>query len=463
MAKYVFEPNQIADLKSEYDVIIVGSGATGLISAIQAAELGLKPVVFEKMDKLGGNSTRASSGMNAAETYVQLNHHVVDSFEDFYNDTYIGGGKQNNVELLKYFTSHAGLTIDWLKQHGIELEDLTITGAMNTTRTHRPNSQAPIGAYLVTSFLQIIEKMGIEVYNNVSVDKITRDDEKITGVVISDVNGNQHQVAGKAVLLATGGFGANKELIGQYRKDLTIYRTTNQEGATGDGLKLATDVGAALVDMDQIQVHPTVQQDNDHAFLIGEAIRGEGAILVNTDGNRFVNELDTRQKVTDAINEQDTKHAYLILDAEVVDHAPAVRFYDSIGMVVHGQTIDELANNIDVDADNLAKTIETWNQAVVNHDDQFGRKTGMNRQLNHPDFMAIHIAPAVHYTMGGIKINHYTQVLNQDDQAINGLFAAGETSGGLHGNNRIGGNSIAETVVFGRQAGQRIFKYIQEQ
>lgn len=463
MAKYVFQPNQIDDLKSAYDVVIVGSGATGLISAIQAAELGLKPVVFEKMDKLGGNSTRASSGMNAAETYVQLNHHVVDSFEDFYNDTYIGGGKQNNIELLKYFTSHAGLTIDWLKQHGIELEDLTITGAMNTTRTHRPNSQAPIGAYLVTSFLQIIEKMDIEVYNNVSVDKITRDDERITGVVISDGNGNQHQVAGKAVLLATGGFGANKELIGQYRKDLTSYRTTNQEGATGDGLKLATDVGAALVDMDQIQVHPTVQQDNDHAFLIGEAIRGEGAILVNTDGNRFVNELDTRQKVTDAINEQATKHAYLILDSEVVDHAPAVRFYDSIGMVVHGQTIDELAKNIDVDADNLAKTIETWNQAVVNHDDQFGRKTGMDRQLNHPDFMAIHIAPAVHYTMGGIKINHYTQVLNQDDQVINGLFAAGETSGGLHGNNRIGGNSIAETVVFGRQAGQRIFKYIQEQ
>lgn len=463
MAKYVFQPNQIDDLKSAYDVVIVGSGATGLITAIQAAELGLKPVVFEKMDKLGGNSTRASSGMNAAETYVQLNHHVVDSFEDFYNDTYIGGGKQNNVELLKYFTSHAGLTIDWLKQHGIELEDLTITGAMNTTRTHRPNSQAPIGAYLVTSFLQIIEKMGIEVYNNVSVDKITRDDEKITGVVISDENGNQHQVAGKAVLLATGGFGANKELIGQYRKDLTSYRTTNQEGATGDGLKLATDVGAALVDMDQIQVHPTVQQDNDHAFLIGEAIRGEGAILVNTDGNRFVNELDTRQKVTDAINEQATKHAYLILDAEVVNHAPAVRFYDSIGMVVHGQTIDELSKNIDVDADNLTQTIETWNQAVVNQDDQFGRKTGMDRQLNHPEFMAIHIAPAVHYTMGGIKINHYTQVLNQDDQVINGLFAAGETSGGLHGNNRIGGNSIAETVVFGRQAGQRIFKYIQEQ
>lgn len=463
MAKYVFQPNQIDDLKSAYDVVIVGSGATGLITAIQAAELGLKPVVFEKMDKLGGNSTRASSGMNAAETYVQLNHHVIDSFEDFYNDTYIGGGKRNNVELLKYFTSHAGLTIDWLKQHDIELEDLTITGAMNTTRTHRPNSQAPIGAYLVTSFLQIIEKMGIEVYNNVSVDKITRDDEKITGVVISDENGNQHQVAGKAVLLATGGFGANKELIGQYRKDLTSYRTTNQEGATGDGLKLATDVGAALVDMDQIQVHPTVQQDNDHAFLIGEAIRGEGAILVNTDGNRFVNELDTRQKVTDAINEQATKHAYLILDAEVVNHAPAVRFYDSIGMVVHGQTIDELAKNIDVDADNLTQTIETWNQAVVNQDDQFGRKTGMDRQLNHPEFMAIHIAPAVHYTMGGIKINHYTQVLNQDDQVINGLFAAGETSGGLHGNNRIGGNSIAETVVFGRQAGQRIFKYIQEQ
>ena len=460
MAKYIFHPNDIKELNDQYDVAIVGSGATGLISAIQAAELGLKPVVLEKMDKLGGNSTRASSGMNAAETSVQLQHHVVDSFQDFYNDTYIGGGKQNNVDLLKYFTEHAALTVDWLAQHDIKLDDLTITGAMNTKRTHRPSSQAPIGAYLVTSFLQIIEKMGIEVYNNVDVTKIDKNGADISGVEVKDADGNEHSITAGAGILATGGFGANKQLIGQYRDDLTHYRTTNQEGATGDGLKLATDVGAALVDMDKIQVHPTVQQDNDHAFLIGEAIRGEGAILVNTKGERFVNELDTRQKVTDAINQQDTKHAYLILDEEVVNHAQAVKFYDSMGMVIHGDTIEELAEKIGADEKTLADTIAKWNQAVESGKDDLGRTTGMSRQLTHPDYMAIHIAPAVHYTMGGIKINHFTQVLDDNDDVINGLFAAGETSGGLHGNNRIGGNSIAETVVFGRQAGQQVFKYL---
>lgn len=460
MAKYIFHPNDIKELNDQYDVAIVGSGATGLISAIQAAELGLKPVVLEKMDKLGGNSTRASSGMNAAETSVQLQHHVVDSFQDFYNDTYIGGGKQNNVDLLKYFTEHAALTVDWLAQHDIKLDDLTITGAMNTKRTHRPSSQAPIGAYLVTSFLQIIEKMGIEVYNNVDVTKIDKNGADISGVEVKDADGNEHSITAGAVILATGGFGANKQLIGQYRDDLTHYRTTNQEGAIGDGLKLATDVGAALVDMDKIQVHPTVQQDNDHAFLIGEAIRGEGAILVNTKGERFVNELDTRQKVTDAINQQDTKHAYLILDEEVVNHAQAVNFYDSMGMVIHGDTIEELAGKIGADEKTLADTIAKWNQAVESGKDDLGRTTGMSRQLTHSDYMAIHIAPAVHYTMGGIKINHFTQVLDDNDDVINGLFAAGETSGGLHGNNRIGGNSIAETVVFGRQAGQQVFKYL---
>lgn len=462
MAKYIFHPNDLKDIKPSYDVVIVGSGATGLISAIQAAELGLKPVVLEKMDKLGGNSTRASSGMNAAETSVQLKHHVVDSFTDFYNDTYVGGGKTNNVELLKYFTSHAALTVDWLTQHGIELDDLTITGAMQTKRTHRPSSQAPIGGYLVTNFLQIIEKMDIEVYNLVDVTKLTKDEDAISGVEFIDKDDNVHHITTNAVILATGGFGASKKIIGKYRKDLTHYRTTNQPGATGDGLQLAKQAGAALVDMNKIQVHPTVQQDNDHAFLIGEAIRGEGAILVDNQGKRFVNELDTRQAVTDAINQLPDKHAYLVLDQNVVDHAMAVKFYDSMGMVIHGDTVADLAKTIDVDATNLEDTVEKWNQAVASQHDELGRTTGMQRPLNKAPYLAIHIAPAVHYTMGGIKINHLTQVLNDHDDAIDGLYAAGETSGGLHGDNRIGGNSIAETVVFGRQAGQQVYRYISE-
>ncbi|MEJ6399885.1 flavocytochrome c [Nicoliella lavandulae] len=461
MDKNTFQPQSIDQLSDQYDLIIVGAGSTGLVAALQAHELGLKPVILEKMDRLGGNSNRASSGMNAAETETQLHHHIVDSYEAFYNDTFIGGDKQNNKAMLRYFTTHAALAVDWLSDHGIELDDVTITGGMHTKRTHRPSSMAPIGNYLVTSFLKLIEAAGIPVFNQVDVKQLLTTNGRIDGVNAQDRDGNVHQIHAKAVVLATGGFGASKAIIGKYRQDLVHYRTTNQPGATGDGLKLATDVGAGLVDMNKIQVHPTVQQDNDHAFLIGEAVRGEGAILVDADGKRFVNELDTRKNVTDAINRLAHPSAYLVFNQGVRDHAKAIDFYDSIGLVIHGATIDELAQNIGAPASELTQTIKHWNQAVANHDDeQFHRSTGMDRDLSQGPYFAIHVAPAVHYTMGGIKVNQLTQVLTDAGQPIAGLFAGGEVAGGLHGDNRIGGNSIAETVIFGRQAGQQVYKYI---
>lgn len=133
--KFVFTSSPIEQLKADYDVIIIGSGSTGLTCAIQANELGLKPVILEKMDKIGGNTNRASSGMNAAETEVQLTHGVVDSFAEFYNETYQGGGKLNNQEMLEYFTTHAALAIEWLSSHNIELTDLTITGGMSKKKS----------------------------------------------------------------------------------------------------------------------------------------------------------------------------------------------------------------------------------------------------------------------------------------------------------------------------------------
>ena len=457
--KFVFEPTKIEQLKDNYDVVIIGSGGAGLTSAIQAYELGLSPVILEKMDKLGGNTTRASSGMNAAETYVQLNHKIVDSFEEFYNETFIGGGKQNNPELLKFFTEHGALAIDWLAQHDIKLDDLTISGGMKTMRTHRPSSLAPIGGYLVTELLKYIAKYQIPLFDNVKVTDLLTENGHITGVkAMAD---KEFQINAKAVVLATGGFGASKDLLEKYRSDLVKLKTTNQPGATGDGLKLAQKVGAKLVDMDQVQVHPTVQQDTSHAFLIGEAVRGEGAILINNQGQRFVNELNTRKNVTAAIDGLGGTGAYLIFDRDIRARVKAIEFYDHIGLVKTGQSLEELAKEISVNSDNLQQTVTTWNNAVADQNDaDFGRTTGMERNISDGPFYAIHIAPAVHYTMGGVAINHKTQVLNDEDQVINGLFAAGEVVGGLHGNNRIGGNSIAETIIFGRQAGQQVFKYL---
>lgn len=457
--KFVFTPTKIDQLKDNYDVIIIGSGGAGLTSAIQAYELGLSPVILEKMDKLGGNTTRASSGMNAAETFVQLDHKIVDSYQDFYDETFVGGGKRNNPELLKFFTEHGALAIDWLAQHGIELDDLTITGGMKTMRTHRPSSLAPIGGYLVTELLKLVDKYQIPVFDGIKVNELLMKDGQIVGVKAS--TDQKVEIHAKAVILATGGFGAGKDLLKKYRADLTSLKTTNQPGATGDGIKLAQKVGAKLVDMDQVQVHPTVQQDTPHAFLIGEAVRGEGAILVNKQGQRFVNELDTRKNVTQAIDDLGGTGAYLVFDTSIRQRVKAIEFYDHVGLVENGKDLTELAEKTNLNPQNLQKTVEKWNQAVESkQDSEFKRSTGMERKISQGPFFAIHIAPAVHYTMGGVAINHNTQVLNTDNQVIKGLFAAGEVVGGLHGNNRIGGNSIAETVIFGRQAGQQVFKYL---
>lgn len=459
--KFTFTPTALADLKPNYDVVIIGSGGAGLTAAIQAHELGLNPVILEKMSKIGGNTTRASSGMNAAETNVQLHHHIVDSFGDFYGETLKGGGGMNNQALLKFFTEHSALAIDWLADHGIKLDDLTITGGMSVMRTHRPSSMAPIGGFLVTELLKQVAADQLPLFTDVKVDELVVEAGKISGVKATTPDGAVTITAG-AVLLATGGFGANKTLLGQYRDDLKNYQTTNQPGATGDGILLAQAIGAKLVDMDQVQVHPTVQQDTDHAYLIGEAVRGEGAILVDNQGARFVNELDTRKNVTAAIDQLGGTGAYLIFDRGIRDRVKAVEFYDHIGLVKTGTDLETLATATGLDAATLKQTVADWNQAVANHNDAaFNRTTGMDRDIAAGPFYSIHIAPAVHYTMGGIAINPVTQVLNQDERPIAGLFAAGEVVGGLHGNNRIGGNSIAETVIFGRQAGQQMFKYLQ--
>ena len=455
-----FQPLSVSKLGDNYDVVIIGSGGTGLAAAIQANELGMKVAVVEKEEELGGNTNRASSGMNAAETNVQLQHGVIDNVTDFYHETYKDGGRLNDKDMLGYFVYHTAPAIDWLADHDIKLDDITVTGGMSKKRTHRPASMAPIGGFLVQSLLGVVAKENIPVFNNAKVTKLLRaTDGRINGVEIQsgDLTKTVHA---KAVILATGGFGASKEYIERFRPDLKDYKTTNQPGATGDGLKLAENVGAELMQMNLVQVHPTVQQDNPHVYLIGEAVRGEGAILVNARGERFINELNTRKIVSNAITALPEHSAYLIFDQGIRDRAKAIEFYDKVGLVVHGDTIEDLAKNLKMDPATLKATVDTWNQAVESHDDtEFHRTTGMDRGITKPGFFAIHIAPAIHYTMGGIHITPKTQVLDGNGDIIKGLFAAGEVAGGLHGNNRVGGNSIAETIVFGRQAGQQVTLY----
>jgi fumarate reductase flavoprotein subunit len=214
--------------------------------------------------------------------------------------------------------------------------------------------------------------------------------------------------------------------------------------------------------MDQIQVHPTVQQEK--SYLIGEVVRGEGSILVSSDGKRFTNELNTRDNVTAAINKLPEKSAYLVFDSGVKSRAKAIQQYEKMGFVIQGDSIEALAKEMGVPADQLTTTLDTWNSAVKNKKDaEFGRTTAMDNDLSSAPYYAIKIGPGIHYTMGGVKINTNTEVLNKDGKPIPGLFAAGEVTGGLHGQNRIGGNSVAEIVIFGHQAGIKSAEFVQAQ
>lgn len=445
-----------SSLKKSYDVIIVGSGGAGMTAAIEAKDGGMNPVILEKMPMAGGNTSKASAGLNASETSVEKAQGITDSNDKFYEETLKGGGGTNDKELLRYFVDHSAAAVDWLAQNDIVLDNLTTTGGMSVSRTHRPHDGSAVGAYLVKGLEENISKRDIPVFVNSDVTKINEKDGKVSGVEVK-IEGETKQVDSKAVVVTTGGFGANQKMIAKYRPDLKDYVTTNAAGSTGDGIEMISALGGALVDMDKIQIHPTVFQKT--GYLVSESIRGEGAILVNKEGKRFFNEMDTRDKVSAAELKQDGKYAYAIFGEGTKDKVKAVDQYISKDMVVEADNVEELAKKLDIKPEELNATVTKWNKAVADKkDSEFGRTTGMTNDISGKVY-AIKVAPGIHHTMAGVKINTQTQVLKEDGQPIKGLYAAGEVTGGLHGGNRIGGNAVADIIIFGRQAGQESAKY----
>ena len=447
------DPSTLSD---KYDVIIVGSGGAGMTAAIEAKDAGMNPVILEKMPIAGGNTSKASAGLNASETSVEKAQGVADSNDKFYEETLKGGGGTNDKALLRYFVDHSAGAVDWLNTNGIVLDNLTTTGGMSVSRTHRPHDSSAVGGYLVKGLEENISKRNIPLFVNSDVTKITEKDGKVSGVKVK-IEGETKNISSKAVVVTTGGFGANKKMIAKYRPDLKDYVTTNAAGSTGDGITMISELGGQLVDMDKIQIHPTVFQKT--GYLVSESIRGEGAILVNQKGKRFFNEMDTRDKVSAAELKQPGKYSYVIFGEGTKANVKAVEQYMSKDMVVEGNSVKDLADKLDIDQKTLTSTIDGWNKAVsTKKDEEFGRTTGMTNNIS-GKFYAIKVAPGIHHTMAGVKINTNTQVLKKDGSPIQDLYAAGEVTGGLHGGNRIGGNAVADIVIFGRQAGLQSSDY----
>ena len=440
-----------SEIKDSYDVIVVGSGGAGMAAAISAKDAGADVAIFEKMPVIGGNTSKSSGGMNASETKFQKEQGIEDSNDLFYEETLKGGKGTNDPELLRYMVDNSADAIDWLDSMGIRLNKITFSGGFSVARIHRPEDGSAVGGYLVNGLYYNLMEREVPIFVNAEVTDLTDTDGAVTGVTVK-IDGKEKTIKAKSVVLATGGFGSNMDMITKFKPELEGYVTTNHEGATGDGIALAEEEGAETVQMDQIQIHPTVYQET--SYLVSEAVRGEGAILVNSEGKRFYNEMETRDKVSAAINALPERYAYVVFDQALRERATAIEQYDELGMVVEGETVADLAKEIGVPEENLVATLETWNQSVAaKNDTEFGRTTGMEHDLSKGPYYAIKVAPGIHHTMGGLKINTKTEVLKKDGTAIPGLYAAGEVTGGVHGSNRIGGNAVADIIIFGRQAG----------
>lgn len=247
-------------------------------------------------------------------------------------------------------------------------------------------------------------------------------------------------------------------MVVENNADYAGFGNTNHSGATGDGIIMAENVGAALVDMDQIQNHPTV--DPETQTLYTEGVRGNGAILVNLEGERFINELETRDVVSAAILEQTEGYSYMIFDQKVRESLSSIEKYIKSGLTVEADSIEELAKLIGVDEAGLVQTMSDYAGFVENGEDTAFGRTSLNESLTTPKYYAMKCAPAIHHTMGGIKIDTTAHVINTEGNAIAGLYAAGEVTGGVHGANRLGGNAVADIVVFGRIAGSSAVEYV---
>ena len=491
------------DIEETVDVVVVGAGGAGMTAAITATDAGKKVIVVESQPIAGGNSVRSTGGMNAAKTPYQDKNEFkeaagvektlataaekyadnatitalaatvksqwdayqanpqgyFDSVELMELDTLIGGKGKNNPELVKALAENSAAAIEWLASIGADVKNVGAFGGASVKRIHRPvnadGKVTAVGAYIVPILEKNLQDRNVQFLFDTTANEIIMKDGKAVGIKATGKDGNKVTINAKSVVIATGGFGANAEMVEKYKPELKGFATTNAEGAQGQGIDMATAVGAATVDMDQIQIHPTVHIEEDgNAHLITEGLRGDGAILVNAEGKRFYDEVSTRDKVSAAIIAQPEKSAWLVVDQSMVDKSAVIAGYIKSGYTVTGATYEELAKAMGVDEATFTSTMNTWNQAVeAKSDAEFGRTSFANPLTTAP-YYAIKITPAVHHTMGGIVINPKAEVLNEKGEVISGLFAAGEVTGGVHGANRLGGNAVADFTVFGRIAGQ---------
>jgi len=445
------EPPTPQDATYDTDIVVIGGGAAGLSAGLEAARSGAEVILVEKMDIVGGNTIRSSGAFNVAGHPIQLEagkgRTDVEAFIEF---TMTGGHNLNDPELVRYMIENSAGVVDWLEEVGFK----PVTG--ETYNAFYVEGYAP---GLIVGLEERFLAQGGKILLGTKATEIIMKDGTAAGVICEGPDGGTVTINADAVIIASGGFGANLDMVVELDPSLEGFVTNNSPGATGDGILMAQAVGAAVRDMNEIQIHPTVHVPT--ATLITEGCRGSGGILVNTSGKRFTDECNYRDVVSAAILEQDQQFAYLIINQEIVDGNANIQGYYEIGVLKKFDTIADLADFVGVEEAVLQETLDTWNSYVAQqHDPEFNSQFSWIRDLSEGPWYSVEIAPGIHHTMGGIEINTKSEVISTQGSPIPGLYACGEVTGGVHGGNRVGGNAILDCLVFGTTAGREAAAYV---
>ncbi|CAE7613769.1 osm1 [Symbiodinium sp. CCMP2592] len=476
--------------------IVVGGGLGGMSAANTVVEHGGRVVLLDKSSFCGGNSTKATSGINGAGTKTQKAKGIPDTAEIFTQDTLKGGAKK--PELAKLLCVNSAADVDWLvEKFNLDLSLVARLGGHSQPRTHRGKERFP-GMTITYALIQMLEKVAektdlARIITKAKVFQLVTDKNACVGCIYE--KGGLHLQEFGPVILASGGFGADftqDSLLAKYRPDLLHLPTTNGEHCTGDGIKMGEAIGAKTIDLEWVQVHPTglVKPDDADAkikFLAAEALRGVGGIILNAEGNRFCNELGRRDYVTGEMWKSKPPFRLCLNRAasdEIIWHC---KHYTGRGVMKYYNSGDDLAKDMGIPLSVIEKAHEDHYQAakMMEKDPEGGKwpaypsgkcwdeasgKTGSGKKFYHniipgsavksePFYVAI-ITPVIHYCMGGLLIDTDSACVGSNNLAVPGLYAAGEVAGGVHGNNRLGGNSLLDCVVFGRVAGKAAAKYM---
>ena len=448
----------------EADVAVIGGGGAGFAAAISAKENGAEKVVLlEKLPAVGGNTLISGGEYAAPGNDLQKKENIEDSPELFAKDVEKAGG---DPVLIKKLADNALDGANWLR-YDIKVEfldSLMFFGGHSVKRSIIPKGHT--GGEIISKYQAKAKDVGVEVLTEHDVKEILSEKGKVVGLRAETKTG-ETVVKAKSVVIASGGFGANPEMTYKYDNEIDDkILSTNSPGATGDGIAMAEKLGADTVGMESIQLYPICDVETGKLLYVGDTRLVGGALLVNKEGKRFVEELGTRREISLGIKAQTDSVGYLLWDetssektGTILSHPDEAKSLYDRGLLYKADTIEELADHFGVDKEALMETVSNFNENSKEEKDPDFNLRMLGWTVEKAPFYMLKALPAVHHTMGGVKINTDAQVINEDGNPIEGLYAAGEVTGGIHGENRLGSVAMTDITVYGRIAGENAAKY----